>query len=91
MLWGKKVLEWSPSPREALEILFRLNDRYALDGRDPNSSSGICWTFGRFDRPWPERPIYGTVRSMSSEQTARKFSVTRYLELYGDGAGVRLF
>ncbi len=90
MLWGKKVLEWSPSPREALEILFRLNDRYALDGRDPNSSSGICWTFGRFDRPWPERPIYGVVRSMSSEQTARKVNVARYLELYGEGAA-RLF
>lgn len=91
MLWGKKVLEWSPSPREAMEILFRLNDRYALDGRDPNSSSGICWTFGRFDRPWPERPIYGVVRSMSSEQAARKLNVRGYLERYGEGAGARLF
>jgi deoxyribodipyrimidine photo-lyase len=84
MLWGKKILEWSRTPREAAETMFTLNDRYALDGRDPNSSSGILWTFGRFDRPWPERPIYGVVRSMSSERTSRKVEVTRYLERFGE-------
>jgi deoxyribodipyrimidine photo-lyase len=84
MLWGKKVLEWSASPREALATLFYHNARYALDGRDPNSSSGICWTFGRFDRPWPERPISGVVRSMSSARTAKKVSVVRYVERYGE-------
>lgn len=83
MLWGKKVLEWSETPEAAFEALIHLNNRYAVDGRDPNSYSGIAWTFGRFDRPWgPERPIFGTVRYMSSDNTARKLDVKRYLELY---------
>jgi len=79
MLWGKKILEWSSAPREALEIMLDLNNRYALDGRDPNSVSGIFWVLGRYDRGWPERPIYGTVRSMSSDSTRRKVDVTGYL------------
>lgn len=83
MLWGKKILEWSASPREALRIMLELNDRYALDGRDPNSLSGIGWCLGLYDRPWgPERPIFGTVRYMSSENTARKFPVKGYLARY---------
>jgi len=83
MLWGKRVLEWSRSPREAIERLITLNDKYALDGRDPNSSSGIFWVFGRFDRPWgPERPIFGKVRYMSSAATARKARVREYLQRY---------
>lgn len=86
MLWGKKILEWSPSPREALDRLIHLNNRYATDGRDPNSYSGIFWTLGRFDRAWgPERPIYGTVRYMTSENTARKMSVRGYLRRWGPG------
>lgn len=85
MLWGKKILEWSPDPRTALEIMIRLNDRYALDGRDPNSYSGIGWVLGRFDRPWgPERPVYGMVRSMSSENTARKLKLRNYLARYNE-------
>jgi len=84
MLWGKKILEWSRTPREALGILIHLNNKYALDGRDPNSYSGIFWCLGRYDRPWgPERPVFGTVRYMSSENTARKFSVKNYLQKYG--------
>ena len=84
MLWGKKVLEWSDSPEEAVEILINLNNKYAVDGRDPNSSSGIFWVFGRYDRPWgPERPIFGTIRYMSSQNTARKLSVKEYLRRYG--------
>jgi deoxyribodipyrimidine photo-lyase len=80
MLWGKKIIEWSPDPREALHRMIELNDRYALDGRDPNSYSGIFWCLGRYDRPWfPERPIFGTVRFMSSASTARKFDLRRYL------------
>jgi deoxyribodipyrimidine photo-lyase len=83
MLWGKKILEWSPSPRAALETMIELNNRYALDGRDPNSYSGIFWCLGRYDRPWgPERPIFGKVRYMSSENTARKLRVKKYLQKY---------
>jgi deoxyribodipyrimidine photo-lyase len=84
MLWGKKILEWSPGPRQALSVMLELNDRYALDGCNPNSLSGIFWCLGRFDRPWPERPIYGRVRSMSSDNTARKVSVEKYLNRFGD-------
>lgn len=84
MLWGKKVLEWSASPEEAFANLVELNNRYALDGRNPNSYSGIGWVLGRFDRPWgPKRPIFGTVRYMSSDNTARKFDVKPYLAKYG--------
>jgi deoxyribodipyrimidine photo-lyase len=84
MLWGKKILEWSPSGGEALEVMIHLNDKYALDGRDPNSYSGITWCLGRFDRAWgPERPIFGTVRYMSSESTRRKIKLAAYLERYG--------
>ncbi|HUK66645.1 MAG TPA: deoxyribodipyrimidine photolyase [Anaeromyxobacteraceae bacterium] len=87
MLWGKKILEWSAAPEEALATMIALNDRYALDGRDPNSYSGILWCLGRYDRPWgPERAILGKVRFMSSENTARKVRVKRYLERYGEGA-----
>jgi deoxyribodipyrimidine photo-lyase len=64
--------------------LVDLNNTFALDGRDPNSISGISWCFGRYDRPWgPERPIFGVVRYMSSENTRRKFSLTRYLDRFG--------
>jgi deoxyribodipyrimidine photo-lyase len=83
MLWGKKVIEWTRSPREALKRLIHLNNRWAVDGRDPNSYSGIFWCFGRYDRPWPERRIFGKVRYMSSESTRRKTRVARYLERYG--------
>ncbi|MCC6673421.1 MAG: deoxyribodipyrimidine photolyase [Planctomycetes bacterium] len=83
MLWGKKVLEWSASPEHAAQILIELNDRYALDGRDPNSYSGIYWCLGRFDRPWaPQRPVYGSIRYMSSGNTARKFRLAGYLARY---------
>jgi deoxyribodipyrimidine photo-lyase len=83
MLWGKKILEWSESPQSALSILIELNNKYGLDGRNPNSYSGIFWCLGRYDRPWgPERPIFGTVRYMSSENTARKYSVKNYIQKY---------
>ena len=89
MLWGKKILEWSDSPGAALKTLYHLNDKYALDGRDPNSVSGIMWTLGRYDRGWPERAIYGKIRSMSSPSTRRKVSVTSYLERFGPQASLR--
>ncbi|TNF31366.1 MAG: deoxyribodipyrimidine photolyase [Deltaproteobacteria bacterium] len=84
MLWGKKVLEWSAHPREAFHTLVALNDRWALDGRDPNSYSGIGWCLGRFDRAWgPERAIFGKIRYMSSENTKRKLHLQRYLARWG--------
>ncbi|MEE2639772.1 MAG: deoxyribodipyrimidine photolyase [Planctomycetota bacterium] len=83
MLWGKKILQWSEAPEEALRIMVELNNRYAIDGRDPNSYSGIFWIMGRYDRAWgPERKVFGKVRYMASENTARKFNVKGYLEKY---------
>ena len=91
MLWGKKILEWSATPREALATMVELNNRYALDGRDPNSYSGIMWILGRFDRGWPERPVFGKVRSMSSEATRRKVSLDGYLSRWGAAPELDLF
>ena len=83
MLWGKRILEWTETPRQALDVMIELNNRYALDGRDPNSYSGIFWVLGRYDRAWgPERPIFGKVRYMSSANTARKLRLRGYLERY---------
>ena len=87
MLWGKKILEWSATPQDALAVMIELNNKYALDGRDPNSYSGIFWMLGRYDRPWaPERPVFGTVRFMSSANTARKMEVRRYTAKYAPAA-----
>lgn len=84
MLWGKKILEWTASPQEALAVMIELNNKYAVDGRDPNSYSGIFWILGRYDRAWgPERPIYGKIRYMSSDNTRRKLDVKKYVEKYG--------
>jgi deoxyribodipyrimidine photo-lyase len=83
MLWGKNVLAWSPTPERAIEVLVHCNNKYALDGRDPNSCSGIFWCFGRYDRAWgPERPVFGTVRYMTSQNTARKLRVRDYVRRY---------
>jgi deoxyribodipyrimidine photo-lyase len=85
MLWGKKILEWSASPRHALDVMIELNNKYAVDGRNPNSYSGIFWVLGRYDRPWgPERPIFGKIRYMSSDNTSRKVKVNEYIEKYGE-------
>lgn len=85
MVWGKRVVEWTRTPEEACELLFALNDRWALDGRDPNSVSGIMWVFGRYDRAWgPERPVYGKVRYMSSENTLKKLRMKQYLARWGE-------
>jgi deoxyribodipyrimidine photo-lyase len=83
MLWGKKILEWTAHPRDALDVMVELNNRYAIDGRDPNSYTGIMWVLGRFDRGWPERAIYGKIRSMSSDSTRRKVTLKAYLERWG--------
>jgi deoxyribodipyrimidine photo-lyase len=87
MLWGKKILEWSDSPREALEVMIHLNDSLALDGSDPNSYSGIFWCLGRYDRGWPERPVYGKVRSMSSKATMRKVVLVNYMRQFSSQEG----
>lgn len=80
MYWGKKIIEWSETPEQALETMIYLHDRYALDGRDPNTYANILWCFGLHDRPWPERPVFGTVRSMSFEGMKRKTNVEAYLQ-----------
>lgn len=87
MLWGKKIVEWTTHPREALAVMIELNNRYALDGRNPNSYSGIFWVLGRFDRPWsPKRKVFGTIRWMSSANTAKKLDVDGYLAKYSPGS-----
>ena len=85
MVWGKKILEWTESPEAALSIMASLMNRYSLDGRGPNAWAGFSWVLGRYDRPWPEREIFGQVRYMSSLNTARKLKVKAYLEEYGPG------
>jgi deoxyribodipyrimidine photo-lyase len=82
MLWGKKIVEWTKNPIEALDIMIELNNKYALDGRDPNSYSGIFWVLGRFDRAWAERPVFGKIRFMSSEMTAKKINLKNYLKKF---------
>lgn len=84
MLWGKKVIEWTPHPKTALEYLIELNNLYAIDGRDPNSYSGIFWCFGRFDRAWQERPVFGKTRYMTSDSTRKKVKLKQYLAKYGN-------
>jgi deoxyribodipyrimidine photo-lyase len=79
MYWGKKIIEWSSTPKEALATTLYLNDRYALDGRDPNSCTNILWCFGLHDRPWVERPIFGQVRYMSYDGMRRKTDVDAYV------------
>jgi deoxyribodipyrimidine photo-lyase len=81
MYWAKKILEWSPTPEEVFDVAIALNDRYELDGRDPNGYAGIAWAIGgKHDRPWgPERSIYGKVRYMSYASTSRTFDSRRYI------------
>jgi deoxyribodipyrimidine photo-lyase len=79
MYWGKKVLEWSASPQEGYAMLLRLNNTYFLDGRDPNSFANVGWVFGLHDRPWPERPVFGTVRYMNAAGLRRKTDIEAYV------------
>ena len=81
MYWAKKILEWSRSPAEAYRVAVYLNDKYELDGRDPNGYAGIAWAIvGKFDRPWFERPIFGQIRYMSAASTGRKFDSKKYIQ-----------
>lgn len=86
MYWAKKILEWSPSVKVAVKRGIHLNDKYFLDGRDPNGYAGIAWAMlGKFDRPWNERPIFGKIRYMSRESTGRKFDSKGYIRQMGTG------
>ena len=80
MLWGKNVIAWTPSYEIAFETLVHLNNKYCLDGRDPNSYAGILWCFGKHDRPWMERPVFGTIRYMTSASTGKKFDSRKYID-----------
>jgi deoxyribodipyrimidine photo-lyase len=88
MYWAKKILEWSPSAERAFGVAIALNDRYQLDGRDPNGYANIAWALGgKHDRPWPERAVFGTIRSMTFESTSRKFDAARYISGESTSAG----
>lgn len=80
MYWGKKILEWSKTPERAFATAVYLNNKYELDGRDPNSYTGIAWCFGKHDRPWKERPIFGKIRYMNDRGLQRKFDIDRYVQ-----------
>ena len=89
MYWGKKLIEWSRTPEEAFETALFLNNKYELDGRDPNGFVGVAWCFGRHDRPWTERPVLGTLRYMNANGLRRKFDIQAYVERWL-GAGTLL-
>ena len=80
MYWGKKILEWSESPNYAYDTCIRLNDAYELDGRDPNGYAGVAWCFGKHDRAWSERPIFGKIRYMNDNGLRRKFDIDAYVK-----------
>ncbi len=80
MYWGKKILEWSQTPQKAFETALYLNNKYELDGRDPNGYTGVAWCFGKHDRAWAERDIFGKVRYMNAAGLKRKFDIDRYVE-----------
>jgi len=84
MYWGKKLIEWTDNPETAFRMALYLNDKYELDGRDPNGYAGIAWCFGKHDRPWKERPIFGIVRYMNSNGLRRKFDADKYVQKIND-------
>lgn len=87
MYWGKKILEWSEDPETAFATALRLNNRYGLDGRDPNGFTGVAWCFGKHDRGWPIRPVFGKVRSMNAAGLRRKFDADAYARRWTPPAG----
>jgi deoxyribodipyrimidine photo-lyase len=80
MYWGKKILEWSSSPEEAFYSTLAMNNKFFLDGRDPNSYAGVAWIYGVHDRAWPQRPIYGKVRCMTASGLERKCDIEAYVD-----------
>ena len=86
MYWAKKILEWSESPEQAVETAVRLNDRYELDGRDPNGYAGVAWCIGGVhDRAWGERQVFGKIRYMSYAGCKTKFDVEGYIRRINKG------
>ena len=83
MYWGKKILEWGRTPEEAYQSALHLNNRFSVDGRDANAFAGVAWCFGKHDRPWQERPVFGTVRYMNAAGLDRKFNMQQYLDKIG--------
>jgi deoxyribodipyrimidine photo-lyase len=84
MYWGKKIIEWSKTPEEAFRVALYLNNKYELDGRDPNGYTGVAWCFGKHDRPWGERGIFGKVRYMNAAGLKRKFDADAYVQKIAD-------
>jgi deoxyribodipyrimidine photo-lyase len=84
MYWGKKIIEWSKTHQDALDTMIYFHDRYAIDGRDPNTYTNILWCFGLHDRPWTERPIFGMIRYMSLEGMRRKSDADGYIAAQED-------
>jgi deoxyribodipyrimidine photo-lyase len=83
MYWGKKILEWTRKPEDAFRVALQLNNKYELDGRDPNGFTGVAWCFGKHDRPWQERKVFGKVRYMNAEGLRRKFDMDAYVRRVG--------
>jgi deoxyribodipyrimidine photo-lyase len=81
MYWGKKIIEWTKTPEEAFRVALYLNNKYELDGRDPNGFTGVAWCFGKHDRPWGERPIFGNVRYMNDRGLKSKFDADGYVKM----------
>jgi deoxyribodipyrimidine photo-lyase len=83
MYWGKKILEWSKTPQEAFQTALYLNNKYELDGRNPNGFTGVAWCFGKHDRPWGERKVFGNIRYMNDGGLRRKFDADEYVRRMG--------
>ncbi len=79
MYWGKRIIAWNASPEEAFYMALYLNNKYHLDGRDANAYAGVAWCFGKHDRPWAQRPVYGKLRYMNANGLKRKFNMELYL------------
>jgi len=90
MYWGKKIIEWSKTPEEAFQIALTLNNKYELDGRDPNGFAGVAWCFGKHDRPWGERPVFGNIRYMNDKGLRRKFDADGYVKRMDASGGTAL-
>jgi deoxyribodipyrimidine photo-lyase len=89
MYWAKKILEWTKSTQEAIDIALYLNDKYELDGRDPNGVVGVMWSIcGVHDRAWNSRPIFGKIRYMNFSGAKRKFNVSQYIDKYSKSSSL---